>query len=108
MRVLYKEIEGCDECPQNRCSMCYELGRPLKEISFERGCCLPNKEDVEGFTRYITEEKALAACGNCKSWERWGYNMYLRTELGICTNTDTGQLSIKACNTKACLEFKEV
>jgi hypothetical protein len=88
--------------------MCYELGKPLKDVSFERDCPLPNKEDVEGFTRYITKDKTLAACGNCQYWERWGYNKPLKTELGICTNADLDQLSIKACNTKACDEFKEV
>ena len=108
MRVLYKEIRGCDECPQNKCGMCYELSTPIKNLSFKIDCPLPNKEDVEGFTRYITNEKTLAACGNCKYWERWGYNKPLKTELGICTNTDLDQLSIKACNTKACTEFKEV
>ena len=44
MRVLYKEIRGCDECPQNKCGMCYELSTPIKNLSFKIDCPLPNKE----------------------------------------------------------------
>lgn len=108
MKVLYKEINSCKECFMNKCGMCYELSTPIKNICFEMDCPLPNLEDVEKFSRYITKDKSICSCGNCTYWQRWGYNRHLKTELGICTNTDCDALSVKACNTKACENFKEV
>ena len=106
MRILYKEIGGCKDCPMNKCRMCYELGRPLKEISFDADCPLPTKEIVEGFTRYITRDKSINACGNCEHWTRWSYNQNLETEIGTCNNDDI--LLFSHCTSPACESFKEV
>ena len=107
MKVLYKEIEGCKECPMNKCGMCYESSTPIKELCFEMDCPLPNKPDVENFTRYINKNKSIFACGNCQWWKRWGYNKHIKTEIGICQHEDSNVLAV-ACNSKACNSFKEV
>ena len=107
MKVLYKEINGCKDCLSHKCGMCYELSTPIKDLSFENDCPLPTIEIVESFTRYITREKSIMACGNCRHWHRWGYNKHIKTEIGICKCADNGLLSV-ACNTKACDNFKEV
>lgn len=90
----------------NKCSMCYELGRPMKEISFDKDCPLPTLPIVESFTRYITPDRKLLACGNCRNWTRWGYNKHLKTELGICNKGHF--LKFVAANGSSCEEFDEV
>ena len=106
MKVIYKEITDCTDCLYNKHKFCYELGRPLQEVSFERDCPLPTKQIVESFTRYITKDGKTRACGNCQHWERWNFNKNLKTELGICNNAEILQFCY--CNRKACKEFKEV
>lgn len=106
MRVLYKEIDSCKECPLNKCGMCYELSRPLQSICFELDCPLPNLSDVESLTHYITKDKSIECHGNCKNWTRWGYNKHLKTELGVCNKEDT--LSFVSSGGKCCDKFKDV
>ena len=106
MRVLYNEIDICKDCPMNRCRMCYELGRPLKEISFDADCPLPTLNIVESYTRYITNDKSLEACGNCRNWTRWGYNKNLKTEIGICNKENF--LKFVSANGSSCEEFEDV
>ena len=107
MRVIYKEIDGCDDCLYNKQGMCYDLSRPLSEIVFERDCSLPSKQIVESFTRYITKSnKSIKACGNCKHWDRWSYNKNIKTEIGTCNKDEI--LLFCHCNSDACKDFKEV
>ena len=107
VRVIYDETENCKECLYNKCGMCLKLSRPLKELCFEKDCPLPHKGIVESFTRYITKQKSIFACGNCKYWKRWDYNQHLASEIGICTHPEGTKLSTR-CNDKACKLFKEV
>lgn len=106
MRVVYEETDGCRDCLYNKCGMCYKLSRPLKELCFDMDCPLPTKEIVEGFTRYITSDKSLNACGNCRHWTRWVYNNNLETEVGTCNKEDI--LLFTNCTSTACDDFKEV
>ena len=107
MRVVYDETEDCNACLYNKHGMCYKLSRPLKELCFEMDCPLPHKSIVEKFTRYITKNKSIFACGNCKYWKRWDYNQHLCTDVGICTCPEGTKLSVR-CNDKACNHFEEV
>ena len=106
MRIIYEEVSDCSSCLYNKCEICSKINRPLKEISFKKDCPLPTKDIVESFTRYITNQKSIKACGNCKYFERWDYNKNLKTELGICNNAEILQFCY--CNKEACKRFKEV
>ena len=105
-RVIYKEITDCTDCLYNKHGYCYEIGRPLSEIIFQHDCPLPTKRIVESFTRYITHKKSIKACGNCKHWERWGYNKNIKTEIGTCNKGDI--LNFYHCSSSSCKDFKEV
>lgn len=105
MKVIYHEINSCEDCLYNNQLYCQELQRPLQEISFERDCPLPTREIVSSFTKYVTKQGSTKACGNCKYWERWNYNKNLQTELGICNNAEILQFCY--CNRVACNEFKK-
>ena len=105
MRVVYETIESCKECLYNKCGMCYKLSRPLKELCFELDCPLPHLEEVERFTRYITEDKSLDCCGNCKNWKRWHYNEAFKLDVGACCVEGN---RVYTCDSEACEEYDEI
>ena len=105
MRIVYETIESCKDCLYNRCGMCYKLSRPIKELCFELDCPLPHLEDVERFTRYITEDKSLDCCGNCKNWKRWHYNEAFKLDVGACCVEGN---RVYTCDSEACEEYDEI
>ena len=107
MKIIYEEIEDCDECLHNNDGFCCKLKRPIKKLNVKEDCPLPTLSDVEKFTHYITEDKSIYCCGNCVSWKRWGYNPHLKADLGICGHHLSNFLASK-CTQKACEFFKEV
>ena len=106
MRVVYETTEDCNKCLYNRDRVCLKLGKFLFDICFERDCPLPFLGDVENFTRYVTRDKSLKCHGNCRNWERWGYNEHLKTDIGICKASC--ELLFCHANTSACEEFDEL
>ena len=103
VKVIYEEVSKCSDCLYNKNKYCYNVGRPLEDLSKE-DCPLPNLSDVEGFTKYITTDYSLKCCGNCKYWKRWGYNKHLNIELGLCKAEGSDVLSTRSCDS-ACLLF---
>ena len=106
MKVIYEEIDSCNDCLYNKNSLCYELSRPIKQVNFEHDCPLPTKEIVESFTKYVDKNNSTRVCGNCKEWDRWAYNKSIKTEIGTCSKGDI--LMFCHCNSKACKDFKGV
>lgn len=106
MKVIYDTTEDCTRCPYNQGRVCVRLGKYLFDICFETDCPLPYLEEVERFTRYVTEDKSLRCHGNCRNWERWEYNKALKTDLGICKACEC----MKFChaNSPGCEEFDEL
>ena len=106
MRVIYETTDDCKKCPHNTGKVCLKLGKYLFDICFEEDCPLPTLEDVEKFTRYVTKDKKLECHGNCKNWERWGYNKPIKSDIGMCM----GSVSVKVCaaNGKSCEEYDEI
>jgi len=105
MRIVYETIESCKDCLYNKCGMCYKLSRPINELCFELDCPLPHLEDVERFTRYITEDKSLDCCGNCKNWKRWHYNEAFKLDVGACCVEGN---RVYTCDSEACEEYDEI
>lgn len=103
-RVVYEEVESCETCPYNRLAYCEKLRLLCLAIDYERDCPLPKLEDVEKFTHYITEDKKLECCGNCRHWKYWDYNNHLKADLGICQYEESNVLSV-TCNSKPCTYY---
>ena len=105
MRVIYEVTEDCNHCPHNTGKVCMKLKKYLFDICFEQDCPLPHLEEVERFTRYITEDKSLDCCGNCKNWKRWHYNEAFKLDVGACCVEGN---RVYTCDSEACEEFDEL
>ena len=106
MRVIYETTEDCKRCPFNHGRICMKLGKYLFDICFEQDCPLPHLNEVEQFTRYVTEDKSLKCHGNCKHWKRWDYNKHIKAEIGICTHTPFKKVC--RADNAACEEYDEI
>ena len=105
MRVIYETTSDCTKCPFNHGRICMKLGKYLFDICFEQDCPLPHLEEVERFTRYITEDKSLDCCGNCRNWSRWQYNKHIKRDIGVCCADGK---RVYTCDSEACEEYDEI
>lgn len=87
-RIYYEELTSCLACPHNHDGLCYYragTAKPISEDLFMNDCHMPTLVETEGFTRYIGPGLTLKVCGNCRYWEREGFNREDRgADFGWC------------------------
>ena len=107
-RVVYEEVNDCNDCPYNKDKVCWRLGKYLHDICFEKDCRLPYLSQVEKYLRYVGEDNSLSVCGNCRYWEYLGYAPGYECDIGFCMNDDVSVNVACECTRKGCDEFSSV
>lgn len=107
-RVYYEEISSCLTCPHNLNDICHyrENSQKISTELFKKNCPLPSLEEVEDYTRYVSDTLKLEVCGNCKHWEYKGFNREVRgVDFGWCSKVG----GFPNCNeTRICEKFEMV
>ena len=108
-RVYYEEVPSCISCPYSHKYYCRYSGdneEPISELLFREKCRLPSLEEVEDFTRYVSDTLSLKVCGNCVHWNYEGFNREVRgVDFGWCSKVG----GFPNCNeTRICDKFEMI